>query len=378
MYSRSDALRKAVQYRTCPPADVANDPSCRNRMKKHRAVCSDCFNETHAVWTDLVRSLGSIFTPARIKDTDLPPAPGQLRYIRKTQSAWTGFDYYNAPMVLVLQSSAEIPGAILAAQTYHDPAMAGPGDIVLTDGVLPSADIFIESWNIYPVAVSHLAPVTDTIPLLFLNAVSRLAEKREDYPHVLIRPVPMKANDPRMTFRAMEVRIGRFFSITGHADPDASLQGKILNWMDDLLTLIPDIRWTMPPENLFDIVAYADLPADRIPKAAGDDNRESATARMIHLENRRIRTFEMIPVIVRQKTLQDQVLFVGCELVDLPDDGDITVDGYWITSDNLTIKPEESTWDGRTTGIFSARFRNVPDLQGKLEFVVICSIGKKK
>ncbi len=205
MYSRKIALSLAKQYRRCPPADILKDPSRTAALEKHRRICPYCAADKEKDppdWDLLVERIQHLRVSTKMDSTDneTPVKAGQLRMV-KSPGIWREGWFYNPPMVLVVREALNTPGAVMVAQVYHDPRLAAPGDLILSEGDTAVAPPFVESWNDYSLEASFLGPLLDVVSHQILDAVPGCGEKPDQSPDWAPLPLPMVENDPRAFFR---------------------------------------------------------------------------------------------------------------------------------------------------------------------------------
>ena len=154
MHSRKFALTMAKIYRLCPPSHVVCDSSSRDMWRAHRSRCPYCAvedKEGRGAWERMVERFGAVFPSADVIENGDAPRVGQLRYVTKSLGSWRDGFYYNPPLVLVLDVPLAVSDDVLVAQTYHDIALAGPGDLIVEDPLHPGGMMFVESWHTYTV-----------------------------------------------------------------------------------------------------------------------------------------------------------------------------------------------------------------------------------
>lgn len=219
MNDRRTALTYARRFRKCPPAAVRPIPQGRKAVADNEAGCPRCGDPDiagDALWNELARRIG-----AEAPKTDPPPTrlqppplrPGDLCLIRPALGRWVEADYFTPPLVMILAAESRVSDEIQVAQVYHDPVMAGPGDLILTDDQTGIGDLFVEPWNRYTLRKRDVEGPVATLGPEILQAVVALADDVTAYPPWAMRPRPLKAEDPRGYFREMEIEVGYVFSI---------------------------------------------------------------------------------------------------------------------------------------------------------------------
>ncbi|MFH1490764.1 MAG: hypothetical protein ABII06_17790 [Pseudomonadota bacterium] len=384
MINRRASLRLAKQVRTCPPAGLLDYPSHKEALESHFNVCPYCTEaepKGKDPWEALTQSLRRAVETAPDLSSDEPSAPGQIRQVREELGRWRDRLYYNPPMVLVLEAVPEIPGAVTVAQIYHDPLMAGPGDIILTEADLPFGPLFIEPWNTYTLSEDSLGPVIGRVPVHILEAVKTMAEDDTAYPEWAQRPVPMAAQDARITFRSMEVEVGYTFSapdVEGFVNrierPDLRLIYSSPSEIQDALRVhAPDLSWTQSPGSPAEALATARFPPDALPMAADERGEKKVFANLVRVRGGRIDSVTHVPVVIFARGMEGPGVFTldgrVKELQGEPRDSVFLC--YLSLSGGFSIESEEVEWDPES-GSFIARFSSEAPMEGRFSASVVC------
>ena len=98
MYSRKLALALAKQYRTCPPPDIRDDPSAKEDLERHLAICPYCSSqaiEDSKPWEELTERLQAILSSSCAVPGQDEVVVGQLRYVRSDMGRWRHGLFYN-------------------------------------------------------------------------------------------------------------------------------------------------------------------------------------------------------------------------------------------------------------------------------------------
>ncbi len=219
MSVRKRSLSLAREYRTCPPEAVKNDPAQIPLYRIHRSRCPYCSAHDDSSppkpspWDALARKLGEIAaSSAPPKEHAPPPEPGQLRYISPDLAHWREGFFYNPPLVLLLRR-IHIPFPhFMGAMTYFDPPLAGPGDLILPPERSGIGQIFIQTWHPFPVFGAHLGDFVATLSPEIRKAAAAMEKDPDHLPSWGLAPMPMREDDPRGYFRAIEKDAERTFS----------------------------------------------------------------------------------------------------------------------------------------------------------------------
>ncbi|MFH1491565.1 MAG: hypothetical protein ABII06_21860 [Pseudomonadota bacterium] len=384
MISRRASLRFAKQVRTCPPAGILEDPSHKEALEAHFNVCPYC-TEASPKGKDpfeaLAQSLRRAVETAPDLSSDEPAAPGQIRQVREELGRWRDRLYYNPPVVLVLETVPEIPGAVTAAQIFHDPLMAGPGDLILTEADLPLGPLFIEPWNTYTLSEDSLGPVIGRVPVHILRAVETMARDDTAYPEWAQRPVPMAGQDARITFRSMEVEVGYTFSapdVEGLMNrierPDLRLiYSSPSEIQDDMKMRVPGIFWPRTPPSLQTALATARFPLEALPMAADESGEEKVFANLVRVRGGRIESVTPVPVVIFERGMEGPGVFTldGRVRQLEGETRDSLFLCYLSLSGGFTIESGEVEWDPES-GSFIARFSSETPMEGRFSASVVC------
>ncbi|KMY68948.1 hypothetical protein AAU61_05135 [Desulfocarbo indianensis] len=194
------AWELAWRTRFCPPdqlitaddlpaeavAHLKSCPSCRRRGELGKA------GEAGEGLPGLARPL------AKPEDAGEELKPGQIRSLAPGLAGWgPKHRYYDPPVVLILELSPSLPNGVLVAQTYHDPALMGQGDVAL------GRFRFAEPWNLYTLHRENLGRLHGEVDQPTVELVWEAGQEA----------APQEPEwSPQFLFRQMELEVACFFS----------------------------------------------------------------------------------------------------------------------------------------------------------------------
>jgi len=306
MYSRKIALSLAKQYRTCPPPRIQADATQKKACENHRAVCPYCSGqdrEALRAWDVLEQQMNRVDSSVEktSPDNNPPARAGQLRYVRPESGLWREKHFYTPPVVLVIQNTISIPGAVLVAQTYHDIQMAAPGDLIVTNDDSACGPLFVECWNTYTIEETLLGPPLDNLPDQVLEAVQAYESRPDFCPGWAMLPRPLGENDARGFFRELELEVAYTFSSRSvlqlmkafELSPSCSSPPQL---QEAILRAVPGTGWKRVPRSAEEVFAMAALPVENLPLAAGDPVPDERTANLVHMEGGRVKSLIPVPM----------------------------------------------------------------------------------
>jgi len=368
MYSRKRALALAKQYRTCPPIPIRSDPSQKAGMRRHRAICPYCADDSPAqddAWYGLADSIEGRLSTGPGKTRRIRPMPGQIRAIRADLARWREDRYYNPPAVMILHAIPDLPDALSVAQVYHDDALAGPGDLMLTERQTGFADLFIETWNTYTLKAAYLGPVLGRVGPDIVRAVKALEEDSDDYPVWAPHPIPFQDEDPRLYFRELEVEAGYTFASAAADEIVSEMEESGVRLIyrspeeaqDVVRRVVSRSRWDFAPQTAEEAIAFARLPTEMLPLAAADEDESAVSAKAALIGSGEI--VDIVPVSV--EILHDRGLPGAREMSGrirgLPRGTRIRAVAWFLQAEGRRPLPAaECRWDEAGGSIF-ARFR---------------------
>jgi len=212
------ALEEAYRVRTCPPRHILYRDPPDEALSRHLASCSFCRDDRAALATLMAGrpSLAGMPPQPDQPKADAAPAVGDLRRIQETLGRWGPRGrYFNPPLVLLVDGVKGRKDVFRAAQIHDFPALKGPGDTALF------AEVFAESWNIYPVTRGCLGPLVRRVDKAavarVLKNVWRCAQEEERAAPAglfdkILRPPAYSETSFREAFRRLEKETAAFFA----------------------------------------------------------------------------------------------------------------------------------------------------------------------
>ena len=383
MTNRIKTLRIARQYRTCPPPDILENPAHAEAVAAHMGICPYCAEGARAgkdPWEALSRELDRVLEETVAAFKVESAAPGEIRQVREELGRWRDRLYYNPPMVLVLETVPEIPDAVTVAQVYHDPLMAGPGDLILTEEYSFLVPLFIEPWNIYTLSGESLGPAIDSVPGHILEAVKDLTEDETIYPAWAQRPVPMTENDTRVTFRRMEVETGYTFSAPDVERLVRRIEGAELRLVyssssevtEAMVLKSPGLAWPVQPESIEEALTLARFPMGSLPLAASDEDGPRLFGKLIETEEGRIVSVNPAPISVFKEGMEKPGIFsVDGRIEELPEHlENARFLAFFVPEGGSPLVPSDVRWDIET-GSFLVRFQSDSSPKGRFRMAVV-------
>lgn len=382
MNDRRSALTQARRFRGCPPAAIRSIPGERERIFLHDArcpICRDSDANEASEWHALARKVVGGHHPGAQIPRKVFHA-GDLAWVKPHLGRWVDHTYHNPPLVLVLDAQSRLFDEIQVAQVYHDPTMAGPGDLVLTDDRTGIGELFIEPWNRYLLKKSDLDHPVATLGEEICQAVVQLAEDGARYPSWAMRPRPFKAEDPRRYFREIEIEVGRVFAVRSVSPrPDAMAIDGLFSGYDSPSGMIRAlegrfgaVRWPKAADDIQSVLTGAEFDLSTLPMAADTGETDRFTGMVFIVENGEVTAVEPIAVRVyhahpdaREHTLSGQIgplepeLFLCGAFFRL-----MMPDGARIQSAASDVDP--------ASGVFSVRFPIAPTGTPPLRVTLIC------
>lgn len=382
MYSRKTAFSLAKQYRTCPPPRIREDPSQETAWENHRAVCPYCSlpdPERQSVWDTLAKRIERINPP--VEKTDLgsrtPVRPGQLRFLRSDPGMWRGNYFYTPPLVLVMQSTSSLPGAVLAAQIYHDIHMAAPGDLIVTADDSTVGPFLVECWNTYTLEESFLGPPLDTVSERVLDAVPAYEDMPGFCPEWAMLPRPMMENDPRIFFRELELEVAYTFSsqsVSQLVEAYEMPYGSPSRLQEMIRSATPGTRWKRVPLTPEEAFALAALPAETLPLAAEDGTGRMTTANLVRLEAGRVKSITPVHMEIHGHS---EALILSGRIRLLPGEcSDSRLICFLEPEGEPPMSPVKYQWK-EETGDFMVEFSWHRSIPWHLKAAVVCETASK-
>ncbi len=370
------------------------DPSQRKAWKNHRAVCPYCSGkntESRTAWDTLAQEMERMHPSVEKPKLDYgrPLRPGQFCFVRPDAGVWRENYFYTPPMVLIIKRILAIPGAILAAQTYHDIQMAAPGDLIVTADDSSLGPLFVECWNTYTLKENLLGSPLDTVPERVMDAVLEYENQPEFCPEWAMLPRPLAENDPRIFFRELELEVAYTFSSQADSAKvaDATTAGSVSQIMEAfeapalkqlcssparlqemIRTAVPGTHWKKLPLSPEEACALAELPAERLPLAAEDQITHKTTANLIRMEADRVKS--VTPIAMELYGRSGELTLSG-RIHGLPEDFDHSRFICFLEPEGCkSVSPARCEWN-EETGDFIVDFSYMEEIPWRLKAAVV-------
>ncbi|MFO7801629.1 MAG: hypothetical protein R6V55_04985 [Desulfovermiculus sp.] len=198
-------LQTVFHKRTCPPEDLLLHWQDDPKMHRHVQSCLFCRErlemlQEHPELSEVVSALAGSYlrgggTCGDTHRQNSEPAPGQIWSLKPHLGGW-GPDaaHFNPPLVLIVSLLSDPIQAVRVAQIFHEPDLAGPGDVELS----PEQGL-AEAWNVYTLAAADLDSCRESIDPELLATVQSQAR--------LIHPDP-EQHSVLQAFRELELKTG--------------------------------------------------------------------------------------------------------------------------------------------------------------------------
>lgn len=387
MYSRKTALALARRYRTCPPLHVMRDPSMTDKLQAHRAICAYCsglMGDDSQEWSELAEGLAKILPSVRRATRPGPVAVGQLRWVTYPPVGWRDGRFFNPPCVLVLDVGRQISDEALVAQTYHDKALASPGDLILETppGGRGAGELFVESWNIYTLRSKQLGPAVATLKPEVIAAIWKMEKNAGDLPDWAPLPRPMVDNDPRIFFRELEVEVGYMFAAAAAAELMAELEepelelkySSIEELAAEIGKILPAVTWPAGVRSLEQLLAAVQVAPEYYSLAASDQPEQDRPLKLICLCGGRVREVGLGRARIMVWKAGPEGLTISGDVPDQPEHRGLSRLLCFLETDesNLMV-PDRLDWDpvDRT---FVASFDELQRPDGRLHLALLFEI----
>lgn len=291
MVSRRDALKSAIRQRRCPPCSIKQMAQWEKQYKDHCRICPFCeidpkddLKDDLDAWNvfeeHFLKAFPDHFSSGDQELSNIPETlkktgkesevkPGEIRILKTNDNPWDKGFYYSPPAVMVLKQKSASEQYIPVAQIFSEPALAGPGDLVIED--LTTGSLCIETWNIFHVKMESLGRILDQKDRHIVDAVVAMHKDPDYSPDFAPLLVPIKPDGPRALFRQYEQETAQFFNENKILPPVFHFMDRT-TLMADLKNKAPGIHWKDAPDNLWDIFAGAVLPDDYYPMAAAAED----------------------------------------------------------------------------------------------------------
>ncbi len=163
-------LQTVIPKRTCPPEDLLLHRQEDRMVQKHVQSCVFCrerleMGQEHPELSDITSAIAGC--DERKGETDREPAPGQIWTLKSHLAGWgPEAAYFNPPLVLIVSLPPAPIQAVRVAQIFHEPDLAGPGDVYLS----PEKGL-AQAWNVYTLAAADLESCRGTVEDESLNDI---------------------------------------------------------------------------------------------------------------------------------------------------------------------------------------------------------------
>lgn len=383
MIDRQTLLIEARRFRTCPPPSVRTDPAQKDAVQEHLARCPDCEldalagDETETVWGEFISDLRASRPPDLFPDPP-PLAPGQFRPLSPETSRWAGGRYFSPPLLLVLDLPDSPGGFVRALQTYHEPGLAGPGDLILENDRTGRGDLFVETWNPLHVSRDELGPAFGAVDAETLAAVRAMETNPAARPKWAPLSRPLAPNDPRNAFRELEREVAEVFAapvLVPHAGHGLiRLAHQTVRALRQALdSTVSGLRWPETATGTNALLAAAQPgPA---PLAAAGASPEKLQANLVILRENRLRDFRPVPVESAEPVWMDGDLGFSGRVLELPERGRSAGILAFLKRPHFSQPPASADWDA-AEGRFYVEFENPPHPPGELALAVLWEEGE--
>ncbi len=383
MNSRKAALNRAGRFRTCPPASIVKSEDHKEQARLHRSICPYCSrieDRPDAGWDDAVSALAFYLNrPFRTREPSI--STGRFRFIKPEYGFWKNGLYYTPPLMFTIEHLHTPQDHILAAQTFPETVLAGPGDLILDKSQTDLFPLFIEPWNMYPAPERCFSepiggPGRELIPV-----VKRLTDAPDALPDWAVRPRPMALHDPRIDFRELEKSVGSLFfsriSASPAKDPlnahPAPAYKSVLELKNAILGLVPDLTWPVPADDYGAVLATARFPACGRVMAASDGDTEPFTANMVYLQNGAVVEFKPASGRILMRSSVNQGVGVTGRIGPAPFPESSFLIALLASGEADVSAPETTEWDP-VEGRFYLFFRSTEISSERLAMAVLVQI----
>lgn len=378
MIDRETLRIEARRFRTCPPPAIWKEAARASAMRDHLAVCPHCEREAmdpdgpETVWGDFLNDLRVSRPPDLFPDP--PPArPGQFHPLRGEKAHWRGGRYFSPPLVFVLDSPESPADFVRAAMTYHEPGLAGPGDLILENRRTGRGTLFVETWNIVRVSREALAPAAGAADDETLAAVRAMEADPAVRPEWAPLTRPLKPGDPRRGFRRLEREVAEIFAapvLVPHAGP------AVLRLAYDTARAAREALAAAAPRTRFPDLAAGleNLLAAAMPRPtallAADEPQPISHANMVVLREGRIADFRPVRVETSDPVPVGRKLGFSGRVLELPETGKSFGLLAGLLRRDRFQKPDTVKWND-AEGWFYLEFDDPPHPPGSLAIAVL-------
>ncbi len=399
MYSRKIALSLARQFRTCPPDHIRGLPKYLEDVRRHIQICPYC-SEDKAVWETLAARSSQVGTEKTVMQ--MPVSAGQIRSILPEFGKWQNGFFYNPPLVLILDCRKDTAAV---AQVYHDVALAGPGDVILSDLTEDPLlqELFVELWNGYDIPMHMLGEIVFQLSSRIMEDIDKIRYGKT-HPVWYKAPMPMAETDPRIFFRAIETDVRRVFASAVQKPLEERLAEILTDFklksvskiMDVIAAVAPKVRWPKSPRTilqamtlpLFYPVKQASLPdgsllsgelplkesfvfmEDAVRFSEVSSPFPVAVARLFTFVSGKLVDVQLLSVSILQSEIIDGLLSIGGQIHPFPE-GILKTDVYVYLQDADEHIDAEVVRLDLHTGSFLIKFRDLSFQNKALVFLML-------
>ncbi|WP_148045714.1 hypothetical protein [Desulfosoma caldarium] len=266
--------------------------------------------------------------------------------------------YYNAPLVLVLESLPELPSVFRVALVHDFPDLAGPLDVAVAPG------IFAEPWNTFACRNVHGECPVLSVPASVLHEVQQRAQP----PCESLHAEDTFPNNPQQAFlsafRRLEIEVASFFAQRILEDLMVFQENPVTAALESVLTDPQAFRTAFSPWLRLDAQAEPSLKTLLTAPWADESLPMAAAPAQETLAVRIVRLRESVPVLevatgelsVCQPT-RDGFLVGGRVLSKLSQAAEMHA--VWLVSSRESLWPDHVDLDA-DTGYFRLVFPRVP------------------
>lgn len=379
-------LQTVLQKRTCPPDNLLAVSQENTHVTEHVQCCPFCRERLGILkespdLSEFVSILGGTekgsndesFIPKErmyTQSQNIEPAPGQIWSLKPHLAGWgPEAAYFNPPLVLILSLFFEPIKAVRVAQIFHEPDLAGPGDVQLS-----SRQGLAQAWNIYTLAIEDLDFCQEIIPNDRLEAT--VAEAGHSHPD----PEP---HSVLQAFRELELKTGHIMATRslfsalalGNKAEKPRAQEDLLASLDpnSLRTHIqnahPEIKLPLgqdlSPHHLLGLAQWTNLPL------AAADAEEEITANCVWFDPDNQMHIAPAQAVITIMDISEQGLFIAGRLKDFEGQPE-ALHAWWVqdltphAADATSIAPE-----GTYFQVTFFRLTSDDHTQGKLKILIV-------
>jgi hypothetical protein len=307
-----------------------------------------CREGVNAEWDAFSDHLKTVCTD---KPDRTEPCAGEIRPIAADKGRWSGSDYLNPPVVLILGIDDSRRTA-LCCVVYPDHEPAAPGDLLLDEEDTGFMDVMVETWNTLTVRQDDLALCLGALRPEMLDDVRRYIDQPDRLPGWAMAPLSIRReNDPRIEFRTIERRVAAGFAVR----PLDVLFAKPLEFFEKMKHLAEGIVLPDSGRSVSEAVLTFRFPDSMIPAHAHDGGRRvPADYRvMMIVEDRMANYFPSVGEVTSDEVIRGRRIIMGQGSVPPGSDLFCFQAGLFLPSGAL-VDADSSDFDEH--GMFSAEF----------------------